>query len=113
MFENILKELKIKFKQFKSLVISNSLTNEQAQHYFNELIFSSNIVISSLEKNESAFSAAQLSKIRSFKADMFEFKNKFSSFFEEDLENEFMIMEFKYHLPEKIKTDPLEDTLSL
>ena len=108
MFENILKELKIKFNQLKALIISNSLTNEQAQQYFNKLMFASNIVKSSLEKNETAFSAAQLSQIRLFQSDLKDLKKQFSSFFVEDLEHAQMISDFKEHLPERIHTDGLD-----
>ncbi|MBQ9795831.1 MAG: hypothetical protein IJW36_02600 [Clostridia bacterium] len=108
MFENILKELRIKFNKFKTLIISNSLTNEQAQLHFNELLFASNIVKSSLEKNETAFSTAQLRTIKAFQAEMFDFKSAFPTFFVEDIEQELMIADFKIHLPEKIRTDNLD-----
>lgn len=105
MIETILNELKTKFRTLKEEVLSNAISEAEANRQADKLIFSANIVQSSLNKNPDAFTEEKIRKIRLLKADVEEFKNMFPIIFIDGEVDENIVEELKLHLPETIHTD--------
>ena len=110
MIENILKEFRRKFRHLKNLIINNSLSLEETRIEISKFVFALNTIKTSIKKNETAFSAAQICLINEFLLDIEDLKKLVPELFEGiDTEN-IIIKELKEILPERIHTDAIEET---
>jgi len=109
MLENILKEFKKKFKELKELIVNNSLTLEETRIEISKFIFALNTIKSSIKKNETAFSSAQISKINEFLLEIQDLKKLVPELFEGVETENIIVKELKELLPERIHTDASEE----
>lgn len=113
MIEAIANQLKMKFAKLKGLVLSNSITREDAIQQISKLIFSANVVLASLNKEPDEITEEKIEIIKEFKADVLSFKDDFIEIYNDAEEQVDMVEELKVHLPETIHTDSFEETASL
>ena len=109
MLENILKEFRRRFNHLKGLIISNAITKENAKIELSKFVFALGTIKTSLKKNETAFSAAQILKVNELLLDIADLKNIIPEIFEDIEENNILVEALKEHLPERIHTDSLEE----
>ena len=109
MLENILKEFKRKFNHLKGFVINNSINYEDAKTEVNKFVFALNTIKSSLKKNETAFSQAQLKKVNIFLTEVEELRASLKETYKDVTEDNVIVEELKVHLPERIHTDNIEE----
>lgn len=113
MLENILKEFKRKFRHLKNLITNNSLTLEETRIEISKFVFALNTIKSSIKKNETAFSAAQICMINEFLLDIEDLKKLVPELYEGiDTENT-IIKDLKEHLPARIHTDSMNDEATI
>lgn len=113
MLENILKEFKRKFRELKILIINNSLTLEETRVEISKFVFALNTIKSSIKKNETAFSAAQISKVNELLLEIEDLRKLVPELFEGiDTEN-IIVEELKEHLPKRIHSDSMDEEISI
>jgi len=105
MVENMLKEMKKRFKMLQTTYLNNSISKEEAIAQYNKLMFAVNLLQSKLKKQESAENTNYLNQIDELKKEMNSLKSNFSDL----VQDENLIQDFKTHLPERISTDNHEE----
>ena len=117
MVESMLKELRIKFNMLQCSMINNSVTGDAAIKYFDQIMFATKVLRTSVLKRASSLHATQIEEVNNFFNKLVEFKSKYANLFDaEEIDNS-MIEEFKTELPKRIKRRPISalnvDTLGL
>ncbi|MBQ8615701.1 MAG: hypothetical protein IJ415_03965 [Clostridia bacterium] len=113
MLENILKEFKRKFNHLKGLIVSNSINFEEAKIEVNKFVFALGTIKTSLKKNETAFSQAQLRKVNAFLIEIEELKESLKEIYKDMPKDNVLVEELKVNLPETIHTDAMEEKISI
>ena len=113
MIDSILNQLKRKFTTLQSLVLSNSITQQDALQQAAKLIFAANTILAGMSQEPDSVTQSKLDLVKQFKHEVEAFKTDYCEIYADVEAQPELVEELRQHLPETIHTDSAEEIINL